>query len=168
MKDEAGPQSGGRRWRGGDTANSLSTKTRTAVTRGTLRRHHADAAFRAHVTVVETCFLPYRLRFPTGSRIAAAQKPGACAFVRPAVFYPEIPGGRSGAWLVFDIDLVGLVNGRSGLGESTLDQYVNDRPYVSSSFLSALFEPLGSSIAARRYPLDERFPEWGESFYSRP
>ena len=32
-------------------------------------------------------------------------------------------------------------------------------------FLHRLFEPLGYSIEADRQPLDERFPEWGESAY---
>ena len=32
-------------------------------------------------------------------------------------------------------------------------------------FLHRLFEPLGYSIEADRQPLDERFPEWGESPY---
>ena len=28
-----------------------------------------------------------------------------------------------------------------------------------------LFEPLGYSVLAERHPLDEEFPEWGESWY---
>ncbi|MDG3007165.1 3' terminal RNA ribose 2'-O-methyltransferase Hen1 [Paludisphaera mucosa] len=32
-------------------------------------------------------------------------------------------------------------------------------------FLRAVFEPLGYSVAAERRPLDEQFPEWGESPY---
>jgi len=31
--------------------------------------------------------------------------------------------------------------------------------------LARLFEPLGYELGLRRYPLDERFPEWGESNY---
>jgi len=107
---------------------------------------------------------------------------------------------------------VGLVRNRRGpAGEGgTLEQYVNDRPYVASSFLSVaisrvlasalggrskgkpelaatpiplrakisvlpcrggerflrrLFEPLGYDVAAVKHPLDEKFPEWGESQY---
>ena len=30
---------------------------------------------------------------------------------------------------------------------------------------SALFEPLGYEVTAIRHPLDEKFPEWGESRY---
>jgi 3' terminal RNA ribose 2'-O-methyltransferase Hen1 len=32
-------------------------------------------------------------------------------------------------------------------------------------FLRAVFEPLGYEVEAVRFPLDERFPEWGESPY---
>ena len=32
-------------------------------------------------------------------------------------------------------------------------------------FLRAVFEPLGYAVEADRHPLDERFPEWGESPY---
>ena len=32
-------------------------------------------------------------------------------------------------------------------------------------FLRRLFEPLGYSVRAERHPLDEEFPEWGESPY---
>jgi hypothetical protein len=32
-------------------------------------------------------------------------------------------------------------------------------------FLRAVFEPLGYEVGAVRHPLDERFPEWGESPY---
>lgn len=122
------------------------------------------------------------------------------------VFYPEASPERCTAALLLDVDPVGLVRGREG----TLRQYVNDRPYVASSFLSVaisrvygsalsgksrerpelvdtplplragiavlpcrggegllrrLFEPLGYEISARRHPLDEEFPEWGESPY---
>ena len=32
-------------------------------------------------------------------------------------------------------------------------------------FLRAVFEPLGYAVAAERHPLDDQFPEWGESPY---
>jgi 3' terminal RNA ribose 2'-O-methyltransferase Hen1 len=35
----------------------------------------------------------------------------------------------------------------------------------SERFLRAVFEPLGYVVEAARHPLDERFPEWGESPY---
>ncbi|MFC6223983.1 3' terminal RNA ribose 2'-O-methyltransferase Hen1 [Hymenobacter artigasi] len=55
------------------------------------------------------------------------------------VFYPEATAERCTAALLLDLDPIGLVRGRSGgSGEGfALEQYVNDRPYVASSFLSA-------------------------------
>lgn len=134
------------------------------------------------------------------------------SFGKAHIFYPLATQERCTVALLVDIDPVGLVRGRSGpSGEgSLLDQYVNDRPYVASSFLSvaignvfrsamagrsmdrpeltelemplqaslsavpcrggekllrALFEPLGYLVIADRVPLDDRFPEWGESSY---
>lgn len=57
------------------------------------------------------------------------------AFGKAVVFYPEANADRCEAVLMLDIDPVGLVRGR-GTGEGLLDQYVNDRPYAASSFLS--------------------------------
>jgi 3' terminal RNA ribose 2'-O-methyltransferase Hen1 len=134
------------------------------------------------------------------------------SFGQAHVFYPEATPERATAALLLDVDPVGLVRGRRGpAGEGgLLEQYVNDRPYVASSFLSVaiaqvygnalsgrskerqeladatlpleatvavlpcrggedflrrLFEPLGYTVTARRHPLDEQFPEWGESPY---
>src|SRR5436305_5136739 len=50
------------------------------------------------------------------------------------VFYQEADEQRCTASLLLDIDPVGLV--RRGVRFSLLDQYVNDRPYVASSFMS--------------------------------
>jgi 3' terminal RNA ribose 2'-O-methyltransferase Hen1 len=134
-------------------------------------------------------------------------------FGRAHVFYPEVSEERCTAALLVEVDPIGLVRGRRGpAGEGrTLQQYVNDRPYVASSFLSVaiadvfgsalagksrerpelattalpfetsvsvvrsraggkellrnLFEPLGYCVETRRHPLDEAFPDWGESPY---
>ncbi len=51
------------------------------------------------------------------------------------VFYPQASETRCEAALVLDIDPVGLVRGK-GQRDGLLDQYVNDRPYSASSFLS--------------------------------
>ena len=68
------------------------------------------------------------------------------------VFYPECSDDRCAACLLLDIDPVGLVRNRrgpSGEGRS-LEQYVNDRPYVASSFLSvALAKVYGSALSGR-------------------
>ena len=131
------------------------------------------------------------------------------SFGKAHVFYPEATDDRCTACLLLDVDPVGLVRGK-GSGEGLLDQYVNDRPYAASSFLSVavsqvfgsalqgrchdrselaarpmalsaridvlpvrggeaflrgVFEPLDYAVEATRHPLDDRFPEWGESPY---
>jgi 3' terminal RNA ribose 2'-O-methyltransferase Hen1 len=134
------------------------------------------------------------------------------SFGKAHVFYPEATAERCTAALLLDVDAVGLVRNRRGpAGEGfALGQYVSDRPYAASSFLSvaiarvfgsalggrsrgrqeladtamplaariaavpcrggegflrSLLEPLGYSVAATRFGLDERFPAWGESPY---
>lgn len=60
------------------------------------------------------------------------------SFGRAHVFYPEATPERCTAALLLDIDAVGLVRNRRGpSGEGfSLEQYVNDRPYAASSFMS--------------------------------
>jgi 3' terminal RNA ribose 2'-O-methyltransferase Hen1 len=136
------------------------------------------------------------------------------SFGKAHVFYPEATPERCTVALLVEVDPVGLVRNRRGpSGEGgALEQYVNDRPYAASSFLSVaiaevfgsalsgkskerpeladtplplrvtfsalpcrggeeflrkLFEPLGYVVSARRLPLDEKFPDWGESAYHR-
>jgi len=62
------------------------------------------------------------------------------SFGKAHVFYPEARYESCTAALLLDVDPVGLVRGRRG--EHTLEQYVNDRPYVASSFLSVAIPPL--------------------------
>jgi 3' terminal RNA ribose 2'-O-methyltransferase Hen1 len=65
------------------------------------------------------------------------------------VFYPQADAERCTAALYVDVDPVGLVRDRKGTDGSTglLDQYVNDRPYVASSLLSAaIAETFGSAL----------------------
>src|SRR5438132_1874378 len=132
------------------------------------------------------------------------------SFGKVHVFYPEVGGERCSACLLLDVDPVGLVRGKKANASFLLAQYVNDRPYAASSFMSVaiaqvfgsalqgrckdrpelaempiplsaqidvlpvrggerflriVFEPLGYVVEAARCPLDERFPEWGESPY---
>ncbi len=56
-------------------------------------------------------------------------------FGKAWVFYPDATDKRCEAALVLDVDPVGLVRGK-GQAPGLLDQYVNDRPYAASSFLS--------------------------------
>ena len=74
------------------------------------------------------------------------------SFGQAHVFYPEATADRCTAALLLDVDPVGLVRNRRGpSGEGgTLDQYVNDRPYVASSFLSvAISRVFGSALGGR-------------------
>ncbi|MBW3623748.1 MAG: 3' terminal RNA ribose 2'-O-methyltransferase Hen1 [Armatimonadetes bacterium] len=145
------------------------------------------------------------------------KNPDSCSsfnlsFGQAHVFYPEASDARCTAALLLDVDPVGIVRNRKGPpGEGrSLFQYVNDRPYVASSFMSValaqvfgsalkgrsrerpelaetpiplraklsalpcrggeaflrrLFEPLGYHVTAAGHPLDETFPDWGESRY---
>ncbi|HLJ12004.1 MAG TPA: 3' terminal RNA ribose 2'-O-methyltransferase Hen1, partial [Planctomycetaceae bacterium] len=132
------------------------------------------------------------------------------SFGKAHVFYTEETPARCTACLLLEVDPVGLVRGRGRDQRSLLSQYVNDRPYVASSFMSVaisqvfssalqgrckdrpelagtpipleasidvlpvrggepmlrgMFGPLGYEIEAVHHPLDEEFPEWGESPY---
>ncbi|MBO9200619.1 MULTISPECIES: 3' terminal RNA ribose 2'-O-methyltransferase Hen1 [Niastella] len=55
------------------------------------------------------------------------------------IFYPEVSETKCTVCLLLDIDPVGLVRRNSGPrgNDFALEQYVNDRPYVASSFMSA-------------------------------
>jgi 3' terminal RNA ribose 2'-O-methyltransferase Hen1 len=132
------------------------------------------------------------------------------SFGKAHVYYPEVSPERCTACLLLDVDPVGMVRGKGPDQNFLLAQYVNDRPYASSSFLSvaisqifgsalqgrckdrpelaataiplaaridvlpvrggeqflrAVFGPLGYEVEAVRYPLDEKFPDWGDSPY---
>jgi 3' terminal RNA ribose 2'-O-methyltransferase Hen1 len=132
------------------------------------------------------------------------------SFGKAHVYYPEVGAERCTACLLLDVDSVGMVRGKNPDQGFLLAQYVNDRPYAASSFMSvaisqvfgsalqgrckdrpelaataiplsaridvlpvrggerflrAVFEPLGYEVEAVRFPLDERFPEWGDSPY---
>ncbi len=66
------------------------------------------------------------------------------------VFYPEAQVGRSTAVLLLDIDPVKLVRKQSPGAGFALQPYVNDRPYVASSFLStAIAQVYGSALNGR-------------------
>jgi len=72
------------------------------------------------------------------------------SFGKVNVFYSEASDDTCTAALMLDVDPVGLVRNRRGpSGEGfALEQYVNDRPYVASSFLSvAIAQVLGSALA---------------------
>lgn len=69
------------------------------------------------------------------------------SFGKAVVFFPQADAERCEAVLTLDLDPVALVRGR-GEGEGIKDQYVNDRPYAASSFLSvALNKAFRSAMA---------------------
>ena len=72
-------------------------------------------------------------------------------FGKAHVFYPEVSHDRCTAALLLEIDPIQLVRGRKATGKESsgpLDRYVNDRPYVASSFLSvALARVFGTAMA---------------------
>jgi 3' terminal RNA ribose 2'-O-methyltransferase Hen1 len=80
------------------------------------------------------------------------------------VFYPEASEERCTAALLMDVDPVGLV--RRGRSAFALAEYVNDRPYVASSFLSVALvtvfktamEGLRPELAASALPLEASLP----------
>ncbi|HEY2585226.1 MAG TPA: 3' terminal RNA ribose 2'-O-methyltransferase Hen1 [Tepidisphaeraceae bacterium] len=72
------------------------------------------------------------------------------SFGQAHVFYPEAETDRCTAALLLEVDPIGLVRkGRGPAGEGfALEQYVNDRPYAASSFLSvAIAQVFGSALA---------------------
>ncbi len=74
------------------------------------------------------------------------------SFGQAHVFYPHATAERCTAALLVDVDPVALVRSRRGpAGEGhALEQYVNDRPYAASSFLSvAIAQVFGSALAGR-------------------
>lgn len=71
------------------------------------------------------------------------------AFGRALVLYPEATPERCTAALLLDVDPVGLVRGRAAKAHGA-DEYVSDRPYVASSFLSvALARLFGTALGGR-------------------
>jgi 3' terminal RNA ribose 2'-O-methyltransferase Hen1 len=69
-------------------------------------------------------------------------------FGEARVFYPEAFAQRCTAALLVDIDPVGLVRRGQGVSSFALAQYVNDRPYVASSFMSVALVTVFKSAMA--------------------
>src|SRR6266704_2004964 len=71
------------------------------------------------------------------------------SFGKVHVFYPEVGPERCSACLLLDVDPVGIVRGKNA--RFMLAQYVNDRPYAASSFMSvAIAQVFGSALQGRR------------------
>jgi 3' terminal RNA ribose 2'-O-methyltransferase Hen1 len=74
------------------------------------------------------------------------------AFGKAAVFYPETTPERCTAALLLEVDPIELVRNRRGpSGEAhILEQYINDRPYAASSFLSvAIARTFATAMAGK-------------------
>src|SRR5258706_1003449 len=84
------------------------------------------------------------------------------SFGKAHVFYPEATRARCTVALLLDFDPVGLVRNRRGpAGDAgALQQYVNDRPYVASSFLSVA---LGRVFASALGGTSKEKPELAET-----
>jgi 3' terminal RNA ribose 2'-O-methyltransferase Hen1 len=61
------------------------------------------------------------------------------------IFYPEKSADRTTISLLLDIDTVEMVRGVKQSGNFALEQYVNDRPYVTSSIMSVAIAKAFSS-----------------------
>jgi len=73
-------------------------------------------------------------------------------FGKAHVFYPEANEVRCAVALLLDVDSVGLVSGKLArqYQKKTVDQPVNDRPYIASSFLSvAILKVFSTALAGR-------------------
>jgi 3' terminal RNA ribose 2'-O-methyltransferase Hen1 len=74
------------------------------------------------------------------------------SFGKATVFYPEATADRCTVCLLLEVDPIGMVRRKSGpAGDGAVfSQYVNDRPYVASSFLSvAISEVFGTAMTGR-------------------
>lgn len=69
-------------------------------------------------------------------------------FGQAHVFYTEVGAERCSATLLLDVDPVKLVRGPRGA--ASMEQYVNDRPYVASSFLSVAMTDVFSTAMQGR------------------
>jgi 3' terminal RNA ribose 2'-O-methyltransferase Hen1 len=82
-------------------------------------------------------------------------------FGQARVFFPEATEERCTVTLLLEVDPVGLVRRRRrGVEAGSLEPYVNDRPYVASSFMSvAIAKVFGTAMTGRS---DDR-PELAET-----
>lgn len=66
------------------------------------------------------------------------------------VFYPEVSNENTTAALLLDIDPIDLARGKVGSTDGGLFDYVNDRPYVCSSFMSTAISKVFSTAMSGR------------------
>lgn len=74
----------------------------------------------------------------------------ALSFGRAYVFYPEVTETQTTAAVLLDLNPVDLARGKAGSASGGLFDYVNDRPYVASSFMSnALVKIFSTAMSGR-------------------
>jgi hypothetical protein len=72
------------------------------------------------------------------------------SFGKVHVFYPEVGVERCTACLLLEVDAVGMIRGKNTHSSFVLAQYVNDRPYAASSFMSvSIAQVFGSALQGR-------------------
>ncbi len=70
------------------------------------------------------------------------------SFGKAHVFFPEASEERCTACLLLDVDSVNLVRAKGS--NQGIEQYVNDRPYVASSFMSvAIAQVFGTALSGK-------------------
>ena len=94
------------------------------------------------------------------------------SFGKAYVFYPEISDAKTTAALLLDINPLDLARGKQGSKDGGLFDYVNDRPYVSSSFMSSamvkVFGKAMSGICSKRQELADTPLDLSASVYMLP
>ena len=96
-----------------------------------------DPVFLAMLLTISTTHQPATdLGFLLHKNPARSSQSLDLAFGQAHMFYPEVGDTRCTFALLLDLNPVELVRGGEKGGGGLLDQYVNDRPYAASSFLS--------------------------------
>jgi 3' terminal RNA ribose 2'-O-methyltransferase Hen1 len=72
------------------------------------------------------------------------------SFGRAYVFYPKADDTECTAALLIDLNPVDLARGKVGSSEGGLFDYINDRPYVASSFMSTALSKVYSTAMSGR------------------
>ena len=73
------------------------------------------------------------------------------SFGHAYVFYTEVSDERTTAALLLDINPIDLARGKLGTRDGGLFDYVNDRPYVSSSFMSTALSRVFNTAMSGTY-----------------
>ena len=87
------------------------------------------------------------------------------SFGKAHVYYPEVGAERCTACLLLDVESVGMVRGKNPDQSFLLAQYVNDRPYTASSFLSVAISQVFGSARQGRSLNDARFAQEGAALH---